>query len=82
MLNLFKKTHQGETIKLTITDMHCTSCAITIDYELEGCEGVVNSDTNYARSETTVTYNPKIISLEKIISTIKKAGYTASITNI
>lgn len=60
-----------------ITDMHCTSCSINIDGEIEDTGKVKNVKTNYARSRTEVTFDPSIISEKEIIKTIKKAGYTA-----
>jgi Cu+-exporting ATPase len=63
-----------KTVKLKITGMHCVSCALTIDMELED-NGVKSSETNYARSETEVSFYENKISLEKIKSLIEKLGY-------
>ena len=60
-----------------ILDMHCTACAINIDGELEDAKGVIASNTNYARSQTEVEYDPSIITPAKIIGLIKKAGYSS-----
>jgi len=61
-----------------ILDMHCTSCAINIDFELEDLEGVKKAKTNYAKAETTVEYDPKLLTKDKIIAVIKKVGYTST----
>ncbi len=61
-----------QTVKLNIYGMHCTSCAFNIDGELEDMEGVKESKTNYAKQQTEVTFDPKKISPDKIISIIKK----------
>lgn len=42
-------------IKLKIDGMHCTSCAMTIDMDLENLEGVKQSQTSYAKMETNYT---------------------------
>lgn len=63
--------------KLKIDGMHCTSCSFSIDMDLEELEGVKKSQTLYAKQETEVEFDPNKISLEKIIETIKKTGYTA-----
>ena len=60
-----------------ILDMHCTSCAINIDFELEDLDGVKSAKTNYARASTIVEYDPGKINDRKIIEVIKKAGYTS-----
>lgn len=64
-------------IKLKITGMHCTSCAMNIDGELEDTEGVKESSTNYAKSLTEVTFDPEKVNEKKVIEVIKKVGYTA-----
>jgi copper chaperone CopZ len=58
-------------IRLKVDGMHCTSCAISIDGELEDTEGVKEAKTNYAKQETEVTFEPEKISEQKIISVIK-----------
>jgi copper chaperone CopZ len=62
-----------------ITGMHCGSCAMNIDGELEDTDGVTTAVTNYAKSQTEITYNTEKISPEQIISIIKKTGYDAKI---
>ncbi len=64
-------------IQLKITGMHCTSCAMNIDGELEDTEGVKQSNTNYAKSQTEITFDTDKITEKKVVSIIKKAGYTA-----
>lgn len=59
--------------------MHCTSCALTVDMDLEETEGVKESNTSYAKQKTEVTFDSDIIMPEKIIEIIQKTGYVASI---
>lgn len=68
--------------KLKIEGMHCVSCAINIDGELEDTEGVQEANTNYAKSTTEVTFDPEKITTDKIISTIQKldSAYNAEIS--
>ncbi len=72
-----------QTVKLNISGMHCTSCAMNIDGELEDTEGVKESKTNYAKQLTEVTFDPEKVSIEKLISVIKKVDdtYNAEISN-
>lgn len=58
--------------------MHCTSCAMNIDLDLEDIEGIQNSNTNYAKSISVVQTDEKI-NPEIIIEQIKKTGYYATI---
>lgn len=61
-----------EKITLKISGMHCTSCAINIDGELEDTEGVKEAKTNYAKQKTEVTFDPGKITRDEIISIIRK----------
>lgn len=63
--------------KFKITDMHCSSCALTIDMELEDLDGVKQCKTSYAKSETEIELDPKKINDEIVIQTIKATGYSA-----
>lgn len=66
-------------IKLKIEGMHCTSCAMNIDGELEDTDGVKSSNTNYARQSTEVEYDEEKLDENKVIKIIKNVGYTASV---
>ncbi len=64
-------------ILLKIDGMHCTSCAMNIDGELEDTEGVKSSSTNYAKQQTEVEFDEKKLTEEKVIAIIKSVGYSA-----
>jgi len=61
--------------KFKISGMHCTSCAMNIDGELEDTDGIKESNTNYAKSQTEVEFDPEKISDKVIASIIEKVGY-------
>ena len=56
--------------------MHCTSCSLSIDGEIEDLPGVTDVHTNYAKAETKVEFNSEKVSVEKIKGVIEKLGYT------
>jgi copper chaperone CopZ len=58
-----------------IEGMHCSSCAMNIDFDLEDLDGVMSAKTNYAKSETEVEYDEEKLSVEDIASQISKTGY-------
>ena len=62
--------------KLKIQGMHCTSCAMNIDFGLEDLEGVKSAKTSYAKQVCEVEFDEEKINNQKIIQTIKKTGYT------
>lgn len=70
-------------LRFKIIGMHCTSCAMNIDGELEDTEGVKESKTSYAKQETEVTFNPDTISIDAIISVIRRLDdkYDAKVIN-
>lgn len=74
MSNLTKK-------KLKIEGMHCSSCALTIDMDLEDLNGVKASKTSYAKSETEIEFDCLVLDEKELIETIKKTGYKAEVVN-
>lgn len=72
MSNIVKK-------KLKIDGMHCTSCAMNIDMDLEDIEGIKTVRTSYARQECEVEFEEDKASIEIVIQTIQKTGYQAHV---
>ncbi|HZE87203.1 MAG TPA: heavy-metal-associated domain-containing protein [Methylomirabilota bacterium] len=64
-------------IKLKIEGMHCTSCAMNIDGDLEDTGRVKSAKTNYAKAQTEVEFDAAVITQGEIVSIIKKTGYSA-----
>lgn len=64
-------------ILLKISGMHCSSCALDIDATLEDTEGVIESNTSYAKSECKVEFDSDKVSDTQIVETVKKSRYTA-----
>lgn len=65
--------------KFKIDGMHCTSCAMNIDGELEDTQGIKESNTNYAKKITEVTFAADKLTIQQIVEIIKKTGYTATL---
>lgn len=63
------------TQKFTIQGMHCSSCSLDIDFDLEDLEGVESAKTSYARQKSEVSFDPKKVSVKEIISLVGKKGY-------
>lgn len=60
-----------------IAGMHCASCAMAVDWELEDLEGVHNADTSYAKGRTEVVFDPHKVAESDLLAAIQRAGYTA-----
>lgn len=65
--------------KLKIDGMHCNSCAMTIDFDLEDLEGIKSARTSYAKQECEVEFDEENVNEQVIIQTIQKTGYQAQI---
>ena len=64
-----------------ISGMHCVSCAMNIDGELEDMDGIKESSTNYAKSETKVEFDQEKVEDKKIKDIIEKLGYKVNPVN-
>lgn len=67
--------------QLKIDGMHCSSCAINIDFDLEDLDGIELSKTNYAKQETEVEFDEDKITIKEILLQIEKSGYKPSIND-
>ena len=75
MFGFNKKNPAGETLTLKIDGMHCTSCSLNIDGELEDLDGVISATTSYAKATTRIEYDETKIDKKAVIDTIRKLGY-------
>ncbi|WP_457559479.1 heavy metal translocating P-type ATPase [Candidatus Harpocratesius sp.] len=64
---------------IPIEGMTCASCAQTIERSLLKTTGIIESSVNLATEKATVTFNPELITYDKIIQTINNTGYKAII---
>ncbi|MFG2873632.1 heavy-metal-associated domain-containing protein [Streptomyces sp. NPDC048337] len=67
-------------LQFAVTGMHCNSCGLLIDDEIEELAGVTASTTDL-RTERTVVELARPVPAEQIIEAIATAGYTATLTD-
>ncbi len=72
---LKKQKLEGDKVVMRIEGMHCSSCAVNIDFALEDLDGVSKSQTNFASGKLEIEFNPKKVNLDTIKKVIKKQGY-------
>jgi Cu+-exporting ATPase len=65
--------------KLSIGGMHCSSCAVVIQKELNKVNGVDSASVNYANEKAIITHNPNVADTKALIAAVKKAGYSADV---
>lgn len=62
-----------------IIGMHCVSCAMSIDFDLEEVEGVKKAQTSYAGQVCEVEFDEEKTKIENLFKTIEKTGYKAQL---
>jgi Cu+-exporting ATPase len=75
MFNLFKKKPVGSTITLKLSGLHCSSCSLNIDSEIEDLPGVLSIKTSYATQISVINYDPKLAKPNEFKTIIEKLGY-------
>jgi len=75
MFNFLKKKPAGKTITLKLSGLHCSSCSMNIDGELEEMKGVISSNTSYAKQESVITFDPAVVNSTVFRSVIENLGY-------
>lgn len=64
-----------EQTTIPIKGMHCASCAISIEKDLQKLSGVTNASVNYALARATVSYDSGKVDEHTLRETIRKTGY-------
>lgn len=65
--------------QLSLSGMHCTSCAGLIEKALKKVPGVKEASVNFAAEKASVTYDENEAGEEDLITAIKKTGYGATV---
>ncbi len=63
--------------KISISGMHCASCALNIEKKLKKTKGVKEANVNFSIERASVDFDPKEVDEEGLVKTIKGAGYEA-----
>ena len=78
-VSLAAADQQPATVTLTISGMHCESCATGITAMLMRTDGVVKADVSYEERRAVVDYDAAKTSPGKIVEAIDKLGYKAKV---
>jgi copper ion binding protein len=60
---------------LRIEGMTCTSCEMRIENRLRKMQGIIDVKVSYSNGTAGITFDPKMIGIERIIETIEKLDY-------
>lgn len=65
-------------IQLSLSGMHCTSCALIIEKSLNKVSGVKEAHVNFAAEKALITFDESLVKKESFIDAVKKTGYSAT----
>ena len=68
-----------KTVVLSVPDMNCSACPITVRKALEKVAGVQNVKASLEPPESSVTFDDAKTSIEKLTEATKRAGYPSSV---
>ena len=68
-------------VSLSISGMHCASCAGIIERSLRKVPGVSQANVNFAAEKALVVFDENQADLENLLEAIKKAGYSATLVD-
>lgn len=60
---------------LTVSGMHCATCASAVKDALEAVPGVVSANVSFALGRASIEYEPTTLDRAAVIRAIEKAGY-------
>lgn len=64
---------------LSLSGMHCSSCAGLIESSLRKVAGVTEVNVNFASEKARIVYNPTTTKIEDLVKGVEKAGYKATL---
>lgn len=68
-----------KTVVLSVPDMNCSACPITVRKALEKVAGVQNVKATLEPPEASVTFDDAKTSIDKLTEATKNAGYPSSV---
>ena len=64
----------SKRVNLSITGMHCASCATLIGRQLKKTPGVVESNVNFATEKASVVFDESQANTQALIAAVEKAA--------
>lgn len=73
------KINNQQRTTLSLSGMHCSSCAAIIEKSLNKVKGVSKANVNFAAEKALVFYDENSTKVDNLITAVKKAGYLATV---
>ena len=61
----------------SVPDMHCSNCSMKLESIEDELDGIRAINASYHKQQMTVEFDETRVSLEQILTAVKKKGYTA-----
>ncbi|MCY7371198.1 MAG: mercury resistance system periplasmic binding protein MerP [Polaromonas sp.] len=68
-----------QTVTLSVPDMNCAACPLTVKKALTKVSGVSKTDVNLDRREAKVTFDDPKTNAEALTRATKEAGYPSTV---
>lgn len=68
-----------QTVTLSVPDMNCAACPITVKQALSKVSGVSKTGVNLDRREARVTFDDAKTNVEALARATKEAGYPSTV---
>jgi Cu+-exporting ATPase len=69
---------ETRTVELDVLGMTCAACANTIERTLKRTQGVSDAHVNIATERASVTFDPGLVDLSRLVGQVREAGYDAA----
>lgn len=67
------------TVRIRTTGMHCQSCSMLVQMNVEELPGVESVTSDFRTGLTEVAYDPEQVTVDGIVAAITAAGYGAEV---
>ncbi len=68
-------------VALSLSGMHCASCAAIIERALRKVPGVKQANVNFAAEKASVLYDGQVTTTGVLVDAVRRAGYRASVVD-
>lgn len=73
--------NSSQRISLSLSGMHCSSCAAIIERTLKKVDGVSGANVNFAAEKALIDFSQEKTSIDLLIKAVEKAGYKAQVVD-
>jgi P-type Cu+ transporter len=80
-LSPISELQKDKRISLSLSGMHCASCAGLIERSLKKVSGVAQANVNFAAEKALIRFDESKATVDQMVGAVQKAGYKATIVD-